>query len=239
MAIEQGTSGAIEQAESYSFTPFEQTLTETWVGNHAAVQALVSTYQGLGYSGSVTPLQGPKSSITASKIIAGSLETRWGLDTQFAIVDALDSRKFHIYLDGLPSDTARAASQARIQLAASQLAEGVTTEHDALASTDEKAWARDAGFNKGYPEVSAVLTRKNMYPVDTAYVTDWADIGKVWTTAQIDALTSAPSAIVGTLPSGRVWLMTPGGIDDDSQGRYIVTTHWVYGRYPSHAFDYK
>lgn len=237
--IEQGTSGEIEQAESYSFTPFEQTLTETWIGNHADVAGLVTTYQGLGYSGQVSPYAGPKSVITASKIIAGSLETRWGLDTQFAIEDAKDCLAFHQYLDGLASDALRAAAIANISVAAAAFIDGDSSLHDALADSTQKAWCRDFALNKGYPQVSAVLRRTNIYPIDTAYVADWTDVGKVWTTAQINALTSAPSAIIGTLPSGRYWLMTPAGIDDDSAGRYIVNTHWIYGRWPSHSYTYK
>lgn len=237
--IEQGTAGEIAQQVSYNFTPFEQVLTVSYVGNHADVEALVSTYQADGYSGSIQPYAGPKSIITGSKLVTGSLETRWGLDTQFAIEDAKDSLAFHQYLDGLASDTLRALAIADISAAAAAFIDGDPSLHDALSDSTQKAWCRDFALNKGYPQVSAVLRRTNIYPVDTSYVSDWTDVGKIWTTAQINALTSAPSAIVGTLPSGRYWLMTPAGIDDDANGRYIVNTHWIYGRWPSHSYTYK
>ncbi len=237
--IEQGTAGEIAQQVSYNFTPFEQVLTVSYVGNHADVEALVSTYQADGYSGTIQPYSGPKSIITGSKLVTGSLETRWGLDTQFEIAEARDSNSFNLYLDGLASDTLRATAIADITAAAAAFADGNGALHDALADSTMKAYCRDFALSKGYPQVTAVLRRTNIYPVDTAFVADWTDVGKVWTTAQINALTSAPSAIVGTLPSGRYWLMTPAGIEDDNSGRYIVNTHWIYGRWPSHSYTYK
>lgn len=90
-------------------------------------------------------------------------------------------------------------------------------------------------------ELDAVLRRTNTYAQNTAQTADWVDVEKVFTTAQVVALTDPPSSIIGSLPTG-YWLKTPASVDDGSDGRYTVSTLWIYGSaedYPSHQYTYK
>lgn len=240
MAIQQGTSGAIQQTTSWSFSPSGETETVSYIGDHSTLWGMVGTYRAAGWNGNVTPVAGPKSILTATRIAVASLTTTWELDVQWSTVEAEDSDKFWEYLDGLASDTLRAASIAQIKAAADEIrSEGTYTLFSALPNSTEKSWCLDISVGKGVYQPAAVLRRVNAYPRNTSYVNDWADAGKVWTKAQIDALTSAPSAYVGTLPTGSKWLMTPAGASTDGEGKINFTTHWVMGRYPTHSYTAK
>lgn len=240
MIIEQGTGGAIGQASSFEFTPTTVSETEEVVGNHSDIYALVDSYRTNGWSGSVTPEgESPKSRLVARRVIDDDSLALWSLDVQWSAVEAKESDKFWDYLDGLADDAARAAALSAITAAVTELATGVTTKYTALANSTQKSWALEIFGGRAIYQPAAVLRRSYTYPPNTAYVNDWTDANKVFTKAQLDALTDAPSAIIGTLPTGSYWLMTPAGIERDSDGRITINTHWIQGRYPSYAYTYK
>ena len=236
---ETGTGGALSQQSSFEFTPFTLTETEEVVGNHSAIYALVDSYRTNGWSGSVTPEgQSPKSRLVARRIIDDDTEASWSLDVQWSMVEPKESQKFWAYLDTLASDSARATALAAITAAVTEMATGVTTKYDALADSTQKSWALEIFAGRAIYEPSGVLRRSYTYAGNYSVATDWTDAGKVWSVSHFTG-TDAPSAIIGTLPSGSQWLMTPAGIEKDSEGRITVSTHWVQGRYPTYAYTHK
>ncbi len=238
---QQGTTGVIQQATSYSGDPRGVTTTVSFIATHADALTQFNTYRGAGWQTTLNPISGsPRSVMTATvRNESDTVITIWELDVQWAQVGARDCRKFYAYLATLADDTARGAKVTAIYAAVKQMeADAATTLFDALSSTD-KLWALSFIRDDVVWEPSAVLRRVNQYPSFTTQTADWVDVDKVWTKAQIDALTSAPTAIVGTLPAGSYWLKTSAGMAYAENGSFTVTTHWVYGNYPSHLYDYK
>jgi len=244
--IQQGTtSGIVWERASWGFGPGGFSKTVVGVGLHAACEALLVSYQAAGWEGSCETIQGtPKSrfSATISTLDPTSpdsnLVTRWELDVQWSDVPAQNSKKYWAYLESLGAASTYVPRAVAIIAAADEMSAGTGSDlYTALAAGD-KPWALDIALGETVKEPDAVLRRLNSYPPNTTKTADWVDVNKVFTTAQIGAITVPPSAIVGTLETG-YWLKTSAGSSYTSDGRYEVATHWIWGRYPSHRYTYK
>ncbi len=238
---QQGTTGAIQQATSYSGDPRGVTTTVAFIGTHADAATSFNTYRASGWQVNLSPISGsPRSLMTATvRNEDDEVVSIWELDVQWTQVSAEECRKFYAYLGTLADDNARGAKLAAIFQAVDEIRNShASTIFAALGSTD-KLWALSFVRGDVVWEPSAVLRRVNQYPSFTTNTADWVDVDKVWTKAQIDDLTDAPAAIIGTLPTGSYWLKTSAGIAYAENGSFTVTTHWVYGNYPSHLYDYK
>lgn len=237
---QQGTTGLIQQASTYTSDPRGITTTLSWIGTHSDAYNQMLTYRSAGWQANVMPMSGtPRSVVTATvRNEDDTVETIWELDVQWQKVDVEQSQSFNAYMDTLASDTDRAAKIAELQDAADEVLKSyATTKFDALGS-DDKKWCLSIIRNDAVDEPLAVLRRVNQYPSFTTKFADWTDVNKVFTSAQITSA-DPPSAIVGTLPTAYYWLKTSGGVQYAQDGSFTVTTHWVSGRYPSHLYTYK
>jgi hypothetical protein len=245
--IEQGTSGVIWQNPSFTATAtgFEKTIKA--VGNQIDCEDLLISYQAAGWRCTVVPIEGtPKSVFTAT---IGTLDpaspdadivTTWELDVQWSLVDLKSSRVWieHLQTLGWYED---AATELNLVMAS---ADEMKTSHTqvlfASLTSDQKSWSLDFANDATQWEPAAVLRRTNVYSALTTWANDWTDVNKVWTKDQLGSPpTSVPTAIIGTLPTGSLWLMTSAGITYDSNGKITVVTHWTQGTYPSHRYTYK
>ncbi len=229
---------------SLQFGPDGFRTTKVGKAEHAVCVSEAETLQAAGWEGSVSRSQGPISQITATIAALDpdnpddNLLPKWGLDVQYENVPAAHSQAFKAYIaaNGGNNGTTFRSIVAAVEEYES---DHVWTLYDAL-STTPKAWAYDIIFGGTVREFKAVLRRTNTYAGSTAQTADWVDVGKIFTTAQIIALTDPPSSIIGTLPT-TYWQKTPAGVDDGADGRYTVTTLWVAGTvedYPSHRYTY-
>lgn len=246
--LQQGTvnfASAIQwQTESLAFGPDGFRTTRTGVAQHSVCVTEAELLQADGWEGTVNKEQGPNSRITATIAALDpdnpdtGLLPKWGLDVQFKNVPVEKSQAFRAYITangGYYGSTFRGISAA---VKAAETDDDWTLL-DALSSTP-KAWAWDIANGITQLEFDAVLRRTNTYASNTGQTADWTDVGKIFTTAQIVALSDPPSGIIGTLPTG-YWLKTPAGADDQGDGRVTVNTLWVYGNsdeYPSHRYTY-
>lgn len=248
--VQQGTtnlSSTIQWGpDELAFGPDGFRTTRTGVGQHAICVTEASTLQAAGWEGNVSRIgTSPNSQITATIAALDpdnpddNLLPKWGLDVQYENVPAELSQSFKAYITangGNNGTTFRSIVAAVAQYETEQ----VWTLYDALGTTP-KAWAYDIINRRTVREFKAILRRTNTYAGSTSQTADWVDVGKVFTTAQIVALTDPPSSIIGTLPT-TYWLKSPAPVDDGADGRYTVTTLWISGTvedYPSHQYTYK
>lgn len=257
--IEQGTRGdankIIWQEPSYSLTAsggLKKTITGS--GNHADCQALIDPLGQDGWDVDVTPIQGgPRSNISASIISciaaigsasgigAGgdpdlSVQVSWEVDCQVGFVDVADSTVFKRYLNTFTTGVAQVVVSLRILEAAKEMATKFThVLYDALPNDTEKAFAYDIAGQASIYQEQPVLRRIAVYPrTTTTRFPDWDNAGFVFTTAQLDAYTDAPSALLGTLHADATWLMIPDTMVFEADGRVTITGHWLFGIYPIH-----
>lgn len=73
----------------------------------------------------------------------------------------------------------------------------------------------------------AVLRKTRTCPRNTALVTDWSDVLKIWTTTQLTTAETTIPAAIGTLPTGD-WLKLPGTKEDMGDGRIQISTEFHY-----------
>jgi|GEM_PF-4684616 len=257
--IEQGTRGdanrIVWQEPSYELTAsggLKKTITGS--GNHADCQALIDPLGQDGWDVTVTPIAGgPRSTITANIIscIAAigstpgigsggnpeiSIQVTWEVDNQFSYVDAADSTAFKRYLNNFTTGTAQIVVSLRIHEAAKEMATKFThVLYDGLPNATEKGFAYDIAAGASVLQNQPVLRRTAVYPrTSTTRYPDWDNAGYVFTTAQLDAYTDAPNAILGTLPADATWLMIPDTLVYESDGRVTISGHWLFGLYPVH-----
>lgn len=233
-------------ADSLYFGPDGFRRTRTGRGTHALCETEAETLQAAGWEGTVTPEGNTPYSQIQATIAAldpstpdADLVPKWGLDVQVKNVPAEASQAFKSYITANGGNNGTTFRD--IVAAVRQYEEdNEWTLYDALGTTP-KAWAYDIINKRTVLEFDAVLRRTNTYAQNTAQTADWVDVGKVFTTAQVIALSDPPSSIIGSLPTG-YWLKTPAAVDDGTDGRYTVSTLWIYGTaedYPSHQYTYK
>jgi hypothetical protein len=241
---QQGTTGVIQQATSYSGDIRGVTTTVAFVGAHADAFTQFGTYRVNGWQTTLNPISGsPRSVMTATvRNESDTVITIWELDVQWSQVSAEECVKFYAYLATLADDAARGTKLALVFAAVDEIRnDHASTKFAALGATD-KLWALSFVRGDVVWEPAAVLRRVNQYPSFTTKTADWVDVDKVWTVAQLTTGAGAhtpPSAIAGTLPAGSYWLKTSAGIAYAENGSFTVTTHWIKGNFPSHLYDYK
>lgn len=241
--IRLGADGAIAQASGLDFGPSHWTWRVREQGTWAAMVSRAATYQAAGFQGTVDPVNGSSPLATLSAHRVGSdpddpdsdLLTTWTLDVQWDNVPAMQSLKYRTWLAAeASSDEIEMANLNRLML--SQY-DQITANYAAWNST-ARGWFRTIQQNRPIKEPHPVLRRVSVHSYASSAEADWTDVGKIWTTAQIEAAETVDEHI-GTLPSGKLWLKTSGSIDEGSDGRLSVVTHWVEGDYQSHEYDFK
>jgi hypothetical protein len=233
-AIKIGTTGLIAQPTTYSFTPAGgQIATYRWVGTQAEVEAEYNTRVGDDEELQINTLPGGRAELVSS--IPTGVQQSWEVDIQWNDRLPGQSNKFRDFFDGLASDTIRATFIADTE----SLREGTVPVGFSAQSATYQDWAWDIVYDTPIQEPTAVLRRTITWPAgDSGTTVNWTDVNKVWTTAQITALTSPPVAIIGTLPTA-YWLMLSDSAEYGADGRFTASTMWVSGTYPTHKYTYK
>lgn len=237
-AIKIGTSGLIQQPTTYSFTPAGgQIATYRYVGTQAEAEAEYDTQVGNWKEVQVNPLTGGRAELVIS--VPTGVQQTWELDIQWNDKAPGQSNKFRSWFDGLASDTLRQQFISDVNFLTNNQDTAADPAGWGAADSTYKAWAWDFVTDNGIAEPSAVLRRTITWPAgDDTTTVDWTDVNKVWTTAQITALTDPPPAIAGTLPTA-YWLMLSDSADYGADGRFTASTIWVQGTYPSHKYTAK
>lgn len=235
-AIKIGTTGLIQQPTTYSFTPAGgQIATYRYIGTQSEVETEYNNQVGDLTEVFINTLPGGKAELVIN-VPTGAQES-WEVDIQWNDKPPEASNKFRTWFDALADTATRVTFWSDVE----ELRSGAGTTpsgFDAQSST-YKAWAWDIVNGEGVQEPVACLRRTISWPAGSgSYTVNWTDVNKVWTTAQINALTSPPSAIMGTLPT-TYWLMLSDSAEYGADGRFTASTIWVSGTYPSHKYTYK
>lgn len=238
--IHLGQSGVISGQYGLEFGPHGFGYRIRKVGLHAEILALAQTLQSAGWVGSTSPIgESPKSELVATYAASGDpdnpesdVATTWELDVQMSNVPAIESEAYITYRNSIAADEGEAA------LIDNQMALATTDIADFTSwPTTRKLWYISINQNKPVQEMRPVLTKISVYPHGTSFAGDWVDIGKIWTTAQIEAAETVDERL-GSLPT-LYWLKCPAQAQVEENGRFTVVTRWVAGHYESHMYTFK
>lgn len=237
-AIKIGTSGLIQQPTAYTFTPAGgQIATYRYVGTQAEVEAEYNTRVGDEEELQINTLPGGRAELVIS--VPTGVQESWEVDIQWTDRLPGQSNKFRAFFDALASDTARGEFIGITEAIRNTDETGTMPAGFTGKSSDYKAWVWDIIHDEPVQEPTAVLRRTITWPAgDSGTTVNWTDVNKVWTTAQITALTDPPAAIIGTLPTA-YWLMLSDSAEYGADGRFTASTLWVSGIYPTHKYTYK
>lgn len=237
-AIKIGTSGLIQQPTTYLFTPAGgQIATYRYIGTQSEVETEYNNQVGDKTEVFINTLPGGKAELVIN-VPTGAQES-WEVDVQWNDKAPEASNKFRTWFDALSTETERFQFWEDVEYIRNGTAASTSPAGFAGATSTYKAWAFDCAHGEPVQEPVAVLRRTISWPAGSgSYTVNWTDVNKVWTTAQINALTSPPSAIMGTLPTA-YWLMLSDSAEYGADGRFTASTIWVSGTYPTHKYTYK
>jgi hypothetical protein len=234
------------QAESLQFGSDGFRTTKNGKAFHARARTEAAALQAAGWEGSVDPDgDSPISNITATIPALDpdnpddSLNPTWNLDAQFKNVPAAKSQAFKTFIianGGYNGATFRAIMEA----VDAYEKDKDWTLYDALTGFTQ-AWAFDIINDNSLLELDAVLSRSNNYARSTVHTADWTNVGWIFDTADIIAITDPPNAIIGALPAAGHWLKSPPSLTYGSDGRVTTTNIWIYGTaetYPAHQYPH-
>jgi hypothetical protein len=240
--IHLGQSGVISGQYGLEFGPQGFGYRIRKVGLHSEILALAQTLQSAGWVGSTSPIgESPKSELVATYAASGDpdnpsadVATTWELDVQMSNVPPMESEAYITWRDAnYATSSERAALDYLMGVKYEDLPGGTFSGWDAT----RQAWYNTIQAQKPVQEMRSVLTKISVYPHGTSFAGDWADIGKIWTTSQIEA-TETVDERLGSLPTA-YWLKCPAQAQVEENGRFTVVTRWVAGHYESHMYTFK
>jgi hypothetical protein len=240
--IHLGQSGVISGQYGLEFGPQGFGYRIRKVGLHSEILALAQTLQSAGWVGSTSPIgESPKSELVATYAASGDpdnpsadVATTWELDVQMSSVPPKESEKYINWRDAaFPDPEDAALCDYLMGIGYSDLPAGEYASWDAT----RQAWYNTLQAQKPVQEMRPVLTKISVYPHGTSFTGDWVDIGKIWTTSQIEAAETVDERL-GSLPTA-YWLKCPAQAQVEENGRFTVVTRWVAGHYESHMYTFK
>lgn len=238
-AIKIGSGSAIQQPTTYSFTPAGgQIATYRYIyptqsDAETEYNEQVNNWKDV----SVNPMPGGRAELVI--VVPTGVQQTWEVDIQWNDRLPGQSNKFRSFFDGLASDALRGEFIGIAEAIRNIDEAGTMPAAFSGKSSDWKAWTWDVVYDVPVQEPTAVLRRTITWPAgDDTTTVNWTDVNKVWTTAQIVALTSPPESIIGTLPTA-YWLMLSDSAEYGADGRFTASTLWISGTYPTHRYTYK
>lgn len=228
-----GTAGLIKQPTARVYSPATGwAYVESWIGDQDDADAQADALAGTGVTVSVEPLDGGRARLT----VTDSGDSTGNVDNQIQTVWTLIPQVEHVEPWEVPAvvaeiDSLSAANKWKLSEDIAAIRRGeVPPNYDAgtWSGYGDIALALQAfAGQKTYITTRATLRKSRTVSARSSQTADWVGVMKIWTTAQIIAAEAPPSTIIGTLETGD-WLKVAAGVEQLSDGRFVITTEWWY-----------
>lgn len=228
---------------SVDWRPGNVTIVTPTEGTRTYIDSLAGTFEGLSIPYRITPLEGPYARIES--IITGSatptedpITTEVKFSTKGSVVPIEEHPNYVAALEALIAIWA-AVNETDVALGLKTVADyHAGTATDDLDATKLAAIQNPTnglvpfsrkilGGTKSYLRPEPMLIVVTTYQPSAAFVPDLAEVGVVYTNAQLDSGLGLSTAVEGALPSGQ-WLCDEVDLDFQSTGTKVVTQSFRY-----------